>query len=318
MQKILFITSNRIGDAVLSTGLLAHLLEAHPKAAFTIVCGPAAAGLFKGFPNLDKLIVLHKKSFARHWLSLWAEVVTTRWHMVVDLRRTALSAFLFAGKRFIQPKAGNEHRSESVAATLGLTPAPLPKLWPTQASTQNADDLMPDGMTYIGLGATANWAGKRWQAENFAKVIQRLRTQNPALKAAKVVVFGGPGEEDLVQPLVDALGGEDLLNLVGRIDLPTARACIERCILYVGNDTGITHVAATTETPIVALFGPSVAAHYAPKGKHVAVIETTTPYAQLIGAPDYNHRTTGTLMDSIPLDDVVSACMTLMDKARKK
>ena len=42
-MKILFITSNRVGDAVLSTGLLAWLIEHHPEAQFTIACGPAGA-----------------------------------------------------------------------------------------------------------------------------------------------------------------------------------------------------------------------------------------------------------------------------------
>ncbi|MCG8512385.1 MAG: glycosyltransferase family 9 protein, partial [Rhodospirillales bacterium] len=54
-MRILFITSNRIGDAVLSTGVLGHLLETYPKARITIACGPAPAPLFRAVPNLDRL-----------------------------------------------------------------------------------------------------------------------------------------------------------------------------------------------------------------------------------------------------------------------
>jgi lipopolysaccharide export system permease protein len=311
-KNILFITSNRIGDAVLSTGVLAHLLAAHPRARFTVVCGPAAAGLFAGFPNLERLIVLRKERFALHWLRLWARVARTRWDVVVDLRRTALAYFLWAGARHIQPKGEDEHRSHTAARALGLTPPPLPVLWPTAAATVNAEGLLPDGRMYIGLGATANWEGKRWRAEHFAEAVRRLRAARPSLTEAKIVLFGGPGEEPLVAPISAALG-EDVLNLVGKIDLLTARACIARCLLYVGNDTGITHVAATTDTPIVALFGPSIAAHYAPVGKRVRIVQTAIPYARLIGAPDYDHRTTGTLMDSIPMDEVVTACLSLLE-----
>ena len=50
--RILFITSTRVGDAILSTGLLAHLIERHPDARVTIACGPAAAPLFDAVPNL--------------------------------------------------------------------------------------------------------------------------------------------------------------------------------------------------------------------------------------------------------------------------
>ena len=50
-MRILFITATRIGDAVLSTGLLAHLIEHHPEARITIACGPVAAPLFSAVPG---------------------------------------------------------------------------------------------------------------------------------------------------------------------------------------------------------------------------------------------------------------------------
>ena len=52
-MRILFITATRIGDAVLSTGLLDHLLRAHPAARFTVACGPAAEGVFARMPRRD-------------------------------------------------------------------------------------------------------------------------------------------------------------------------------------------------------------------------------------------------------------------------
>ena len=50
-MRILFVTSNRLGDAVLSTGLLDHLLRTHPDARITIVCGAVAAGIFERMPG---------------------------------------------------------------------------------------------------------------------------------------------------------------------------------------------------------------------------------------------------------------------------
>ena len=55
---ILFITATRIGDAVLSSGLIKRLLDEVPNARFTIVAGKAAAPLFAEVPHLDRLIVL--------------------------------------------------------------------------------------------------------------------------------------------------------------------------------------------------------------------------------------------------------------------
>lgn len=60
-MRILFISANRVGDAVLSTGLLNALHEQFPKARFTVACGPSAVGVFEALPNLDRLIVMEKK-----------------------------------------------------------------------------------------------------------------------------------------------------------------------------------------------------------------------------------------------------------------
>ena len=56
MSRILFITSNRLGDAVLSTGLLDHLTGAYPDARLTIACGPLPAPLFRSVPGLERLM----------------------------------------------------------------------------------------------------------------------------------------------------------------------------------------------------------------------------------------------------------------------
>ena len=65
-MRVLFITATRIGDAVLSTGLLGHLVERYPAARFTIAAGPAAAPLFAAVPRLERLIVVEKKPWSLH------------------------------------------------------------------------------------------------------------------------------------------------------------------------------------------------------------------------------------------------------------
>src|SRR3546814_16088281 len=98
-MRILFITANRLGDAILSTGLLDELHRQRPKARFTVVCGPAAAGVFTAAPNLERLIVMRKKPWARHWWDLWKQVAATRWSLVVDLRGSGIGQFLMAHRR---------------------------------------------------------------------------------------------------------------------------------------------------------------------------------------------------------------------------
>ena len=100
-MRILFVTATRIGDAVLSTGLIDHLLRTYPQARFTIACGPVAEGIFARMPRRDATIVLSKRRFAGHWLSLWGEVARRRWDLVVDLRGSALSWLVLTKRRAV-------------------------------------------------------------------------------------------------------------------------------------------------------------------------------------------------------------------------
>ena len=130
-MHILFVTATRIGDAVLSTGLLTHLIERYPHAQLTIAAGPVAAPLFEAVPGLEQIVVVEKRRWSLHWLPFYSAVATRRWDLVVDLRRSALAWLLRAGERRVIAKGGSgEHRVCQLARVLGLDPAPAPRLAP--------------------------------------------------------------------------------------------------------------------------------------------------------------------------------------------
>ena len=105
-MRILFVTATRIGDAVLSTGLLSHLIQRFPGARLTIAAGPVAAPLFEAVPGLDRLIVLRKRRFSVHWLALYGRTLGRRWDLVVDLRGSVLAWLLRARERRVMAKGG--------------------------------------------------------------------------------------------------------------------------------------------------------------------------------------------------------------------
>jgi len=95
-MRILFITSTRVGDAILSTGLLSKLIADNPEAKITIACGPAAAPLFEAVPKLERIIVLNKMIFSLHWIAMWWDAVGKFWDVLVDLRNSPMSVPLAA------------------------------------------------------------------------------------------------------------------------------------------------------------------------------------------------------------------------------
>ena len=313
-MNILFVTSNRIGDAVLSTGLLSHLLAKHPGARFTIACGPLPAPLFAAVPGADRVIGLAKRPFALHWLRLWAACALRIWDLVVDLRGSGLAWCLMAReRRVLQPdRTGvQRHRVESLAALFGLQPPPGPTLWTSPGDEAEAARLIPAGSPVLAIGPTANWPPKVWPAERFAELALRLAASDGIAPGGRIAVFGAPDERALADKVLAALPAERTLDLVGKVTLPVAAACFRRAALYVGNDSGLTHIAAAVGTPTLGLFGPSPPRHYAPWGARAAAVTTAIPYEQLVGASGFDHRATTNLMGSLSVEAAETAARDL-------
>lgn len=313
--RILFVTATRIGDAVLSTGLLDHQLRAHPGAAVTVACGPAAAGLFSACPGLERVLAISKRRFALHWLSLWREVAGVRWDIAIDLRGSALTFFLRAGERHVM-RGGRRggHRLVQLGAAMGLDLPPLPVAWSSPADLARAAALLPPGPPVIGLGPTANWRGKVWEANRFVALFDRLAAADGPLPGARAAVFAGPGEAEraMAAPVLAALPRSRTIDLAGRLTLGEAAAALSRCALYVGNDSGLMHLAAAAGAPTLGLFGPSPPEEYAPAGPRAAYVTTRETVHELVATPGYDHRTTGSLMGSLTVEAAVSGAAALL------
>lgn len=318
-MRILFVTANRVGDAVLSTGLAAWLAERHAGARITVAAGPAATSLFRGMPGLDRVIALEKRPGGAHWLSLWRRCIATRWDLIVDLRRSALAYCLMGRRRHVVPRPdASMHRVRHVAATLGLQDdPPAPVLW-TAAEDAAARERIPGSRPVLAIAPAANWRGKQWHAERFAVLARRLTGEDGILPGARVAVFAAAVERSQAAPVLEALAADRRIDLVGAGDLTYVGACLRRCSFFVGNDSGLMHMAAAAGLPTLGLFGPSRPEHYAPWGPKGACVRTAIRYEELVGGPGYDHRTTETLMDSLTIDMAEEAANDLWRRVSRE
>ena len=319
-MNILFITSSRIGDAILSSGVLAHFTARYPHARITVACGPAAAPLFDAAPRVERIIVMNKRKWGGHWYDLWRICIRQPWgwSLVVDLRGSVIAFFLLARRRRVYwGETGGRHRLHALARTFRLSGPPPPCLWTNQRHESEAARLIPEGGPILALGPTANWAGKIWAPENFVDLARRLTAPEGILPGARIAVFGAADEYDLARPVIEALGGEKLIDLVGGTDLATAGACLRGCDLYIGNDSGLMHLAAASGVPTLGLFGPSRDEIYAPWGPQTAVVRTTIPFKKLFPT-GYDHRTTGSLMGSLSVEAAEASARALWDRCRSE
>ena len=281
---ILFITSNRIGDAVLSSGLIKRLSDEIPNARFTIVAGPVAAPLFEEVPNLDRIIVLAKSKNRGHWIELWRQVRGTRWGLVVDLRGSGLSRFVSTRRRAIWRKNAGPpvHKVIEAARILKIEDEPAPPYLFTSPETEaRADELTAGSGPILALAPAANWLGKTWPVERFSRVAMRLLDPDGPMKDGRLMVLGGPEDAKLAKGLRDVVPRHQFINLTEDTDLLTAFACLKRARLFLGNDSGTMHMAAAAGIPTLGLFGPSDEQLYGPWGSDTRVARGPRTFEQI-------------------------------------
>ena len=318
-MNALFVTYSRIGDAVLSTGILGELIRNHPEVRVTVACGPIASPLFSAAPNLIKVIAMPKQKASLHWLDLWRQCAAVHWDILVDLRNSPVSRLLRARKKYIGGTADpSRHRVEHLGAIMDMFPPPSPRLWLNDCHRHVARKLLPENRPILALGPVANWIGKQWDGEKFAELAKRLTSLSGILQDAPVVVLGGPNERDQTEAVTQLIPSDQRVDLVGKIDLLTACAVLRQCALFVGNDSGLMHIAAASGIATLGLFGPSREEHYAPWGPCSAVVRTKLNYGELVGGPGYNHLTTGSLMGSLTVNDVEVAANKLWRQAMRE
>ena len=317
-MRLLFITSTRVGDAVLSTGILNACIRRYPGIAVTVACGAPAAPLFAAVPNLEELIILEKTGYARHWLTLWARCVGRYWDMLIDLRGAPIT-FLLAAKRRrrIGWPDNSVHRVVRLAQVLGLEDdPPAPHLWISSAERRMAAHLLPEGPPVLAVGPTANWIGKTWRAQYFAELIGRLTGPCGILPGARVAICGHSSERQSADPVFEAVPKHRRIDLVGSVGLLEIYACLERAALYVGNDSGLMHMAAAAGIPTLGLFGPSREDLYAPWGRLTAVVRPPLSYEEMFPS-HFDHCDTGTLMDALTVDRVEQAATALWRRVQE-
>lgn len=310
---ILFIAPSRIGDAVLSSGLIAALVAEIPNARFTIVASALTAPLFAHVPRLGQLIVMEKRPFGGHWFGLWKRTRERRWGLIVDLRGSAISGFLMRQRRAVHRPGGPAvHKVVEAARLLQLGDAPpSPVLYTDERIDSAAAALTRGGGPILAIGPATNWVGKTWPAERFAQVARALLGPGGALEGGRLMILGGPDDRAVGAAVRSAVPKDRLIDLVGKVDLLTAFAALKHARLYIGGDSGLMHLAAAAGTPTLGLFGPSDEDLYAPWGPKGRVVRGPRRFGDIRARdPHLNHAVCHMMDLSVPR--VVAAAVDLI------
>jgi ADP-heptose:LPS heptosyltransferase len=126
----------------------------------------------------------------------------------------------------------------------------------------------------VGIHASGGREIKQWSPARFAAVAASLHQSEGAI----TVLTGGPGDRAVVDAVRAALPpGTPAIDLAGRADLVTLAGALRHLALLVTGDTGPMHLAAAVGVPLVAIFGPSDPARYAPAGERARIVRVSLP-----------------------------------------
>lgn len=313
-EAILFIAPSRIGDAVIASGLVSYLVQTRPRARFTLVASALSAPLFEATPGLERLIQLEKRPLGGHWPALWRQVWPRRWALAVDLRGSALTGFLRADRRAVH-RAGRrvEPKVVEAARTLGLQDRPPdPHIFVDPESEAEAAARVPPGAPILALGPAANWTGKAWPAERFAALARTLLGPSGPLAGGRLMVLAGPADRAVAQTVLAALPPARRLDLAGTLSLRACAAALRRASLFVGNDSGLMHLAAAAGAPTLGLFGPSDDRAYAPWGEKARALRGPRPFSAYLALDPGLNRPLDHMAD-LELPAVLAAARALID-----
>lgn len=285
-RRILVIRLSALGDFVQALGPVAAMRQYHRDDHITLLTTAALAKFAQQLGFFDDVVVDHRPApfDIVGWLALRRALRHGRFDRVYDLQtseRSGVYARLFGPGPIAEwsgivggcshPHANldrdRQHTIDKQAEQLlmaGVYPTPLPTLPPLDGAFPR--EVVGRPFVLMVPGSSPRHPAKRWPAERYGLLARELR-----IAGCASAVIGSSAERPLGAAIRDVCS--EVIDLIGRTDLESVAALAQRAVLTIGNDTGVTHLAAAANCPVVVLFsGASDPAWCAPRGRIVRVL----------------------------------------------
>ncbi len=327
-KNILVFSFSRIGDVVLSTAVIPPLQRTFPDARISFLVGPKSWEILWGDTRISELIIydskgVHKGLYGK--LKLIGKLKTKGFDLVVDLRDSFLSRLLGIRRwglplmeRF-DPKYRQLHAVDRYLNVLEINGVEnilsLPEIQILPYEKEQARNFLlqrdiKEKDSLIAIHPGGSWKYKLWPVQNFAELGDIIAQRY----GAKVLVVTGPDEIELQTQMSKVMKSKPIF--IKDIGLRQLAAIIQRCQLYIGNDTGPMHIAAAVGTRVISIFGSTDAKRSGPYGNgHIVISKKIDCSPCHPGShPGKCNRGSCAAIDSIQLDQVAYIIERIMSE----
>jgi heptosyltransferase-3 len=272
--KLLIISSNLIGDTILSTGVIEYFKKSYPLAKFTFIIGPSAAQIYINFPNLDKIISIQKKKYNIHWLEIYQKCKNTKWDIIIDFRSSILSYFLKTKKKYIFKKNNKLNHIIQLNNFFKLEKTNL-FIYTNKNEEKKVLDRLQDNTRYVIIFPGGNWSPKIWPSEKYNKLLNIIYYRYSNIK---FVIVGSIKEKDkYLSSVIKNLPNDIFIDMMGE-SLTHTSAFMKKSNLFIGNDSGLMHLSVASNLNTIALFGPTNDIIYGHSNDNCFIVRTKESY----------------------------------------
>jgi len=263
IKKILFVSLSNIGDAVMTLPTLIYLKKMYPSAKFDLICDARSVEIFQSFPSINKIYIRDKKGGIYYQFRFIRKIRQTNYDLAVDLKTDFLLWFLRAKRKIRKMNNKSLHSVEKhfISICSNLKKIPDPKIYIPTKLQNNIKKVFPSnkGKTVaLALGANSNH--KVWPTENYVCLLKLLK-----LKFANIILIGSKNEMDKAQ-LFKKLYTKKVFDFCGKLTLLETASIIKKSDFFIGNDSGLGHIASAVNTQNFIIFGDGDPDRYRPWG----------------------------------------------------
>jgi heptosyltransferase-2 len=291
--RILIIRGGAIGDFILTLPALALVREAFPAAHIEIIgyrhivslaegryyadasrsieYGPLA-GFFARNGTLDEEL--------RKYFGGFQQVISYLFDpdgiFETNLARSGVKHFLNAHVRIDDSAHASQQLARPLEQLALYLETSVAFFHPSTEDRAAADRIVPDPSgTFIAVHPGSGSTRKNWSREKWRELIEYLLSEKQ-----RVLLVGGEADVNPLTELESAFAGR--VQIVRDLPLPQLGALLGKSKLFIGHDSGISHLAAAAGAPCILLFGPTDSAVWAPVNEGVQIVEAPNGDLQIL------------------------------------